>query len=477
MRWLTRAALAVFTILFLAYFGWRMVADRRLGAEVARIQAAGEPLLPADFHPPQVADADNAALLYEAAAADVCSTGLDESILTDCLNLHRSDTAHLSTCGALVAAHAEALVKVRAARARSHVAWSVQFNSPLIKYDTSGLKGLRNLAKLLVVKAVVDHHKGDDAAVVQDLLDSHALADAIGQQPPLIAHLVGLATGAISLDIVEAFACELAIDGAEAGHTGVPAPREAVRDLIAILLNEQSLGHGLRSSFRFERAIVLDSVDLVVSGKMSVGGIDQKRDDVQRLNPLAWLAAPLFRSDAAEMLAHLSHLLAAAEEQTLPAWYAHLHSRPEPAWERQLSALGKVRHLLSSILMPSLDRSVVLHFRYVAHRRMAATALAIRLYELDHGQRPRTLETLVPAFLPAVPADPMSSNGLIQYLPDADMPRLYSVGENGVDDGGAYILGRFGRIDYANADVPFFLDGPRPNEATEASPATGRTGD
>jgi hypothetical protein len=100
---------------------------------------------------------------------------------------------------------------------------------------------------------------------------------------------------------------------------------------------------------------------------------------------------------------------------------------------------------------------------------MAATALAIRLFELDHGHRPLTLDELVPDYLSEVPADPMSSNGVIQYLPNAEHPRLYSIGPDGIDDGGEYVYKSEGRINYDMADIPFFLNGqpPAPKDETD----------
>jgi hypothetical protein len=45
----------------------------------------------------------------------------------------------------------------------------------------------------------------------------------------------------------------------------------------------------------------------------------------------------------------------------------------------------------------------------VNNHRMLITTLAIRRYELSHNNLPRTLQDLVPEFLPAVPADAMNS--------------------------------------------------------------------
>jgi hypothetical protein len=59
---------------------------------------------------------------------------------------------------------------------------------------------------------------------------------------------------------------------------------------------------------------------------------------------------------------------------------------------------------------------------------------------LRHGQLPETLDELVPDFLPSVPIDPNGGKPL-RYHPNSDGTYLlYSVGENGVDDGGDPLL-------------------------------------
>jgi len=106
-------------------------------------------------------------------------------------------------------------------------------------------------------------------------------------------------------------------------------------------------------------------------------------------------------------------------------------------------------------------QDVVLHG--LAERRMAATALAIRLYELDYGRRPERLAELVPDYLPSVPGDPFAAaDRPIGYVPHAPRPVLYSVNIDGVDEGGRYVLYSAGRVERDAADLPFFLNGDRP---------------
>jgi hypothetical protein len=64
------------------------------------------------------------------------------------------------------------------------------------------------------------------------------------------------------------------------------------------------------------------------------------------------------------------------------------------------------------------------------------TAIALKRFQLKHGQWPETLAELSPEFLPAVPIDLYDGKPL-KYHPNPDGTfLLYSVGEDGVDDGG-----------------------------------------
>jgi hypothetical protein len=59
--------------------------------------------------------------------------------------------------------------------------------------------------------------------------------------------------------------------------------------------------------------------------------------------------------------------------------------------------------------------------------------LAIRLYEVDHGNLPQRLEELVPAYLPSIPEDVYSGRAMA-WNPQSFT--VYSVGSNAKDDGG-----------------------------------------
>ncbi len=73
--------------------------------------------------------------------------------------------------------------------------------------------------------------------------------------------------------------------------------------------------------------------------------------------------------------------------------------------------------------------------RHAAILRAARTALAVEEWRVQHGDWPDSLAQLVPEYLDAVPQDPFS-DGEIVYRRTADGARVYSVGENAMDDEG-----------------------------------------
>ncbi|GHB90441.1 hypothetical protein [Cerasicoccus arenae] len=84
--------------------------------------------------------------------------------------------------------------------------------------------------------------------------------------------------------------------------------------------------------------------------------------------------------------------------------------------------------------------------------------LVIRLYQLEHGTLPPTLDALVPAYIDAVPLDPFDGKP-IRYNPARAI--IYSVGNDFIDAGGSSYPSRF---DHNAAD---FIDRYDSNEIAE----------
>ena len=101
-------------------------------------------------------------------------------------------------------------------------------------------------------------------------------------------------------------------------------------------------------------------------------------------------------------------------------------------------------------------------------KQMTITAIALKRYQLKHGNYPADLNSLAPDFLPAVPIDPVDGQPL-RYRPNANGTfLLYSVGENGVDDGGDASLEKGITSLYYSWQNIHALDWVWPQPATEA---------
>ena len=108
--------------------------------------------------------------------------------------------------------------------------------------------------------------------------------------------------------------------------------------------------------------------------------------------------------------------------------------------------------------MPPYRNAVSRDSQYRASMRIIKVAIAAAAFEVDHGAYPKTLDLLVPKYLSELPLDP-GSNANFKYQPLKKGPILYSVGIDGVDDGGAdrhHIWMSRGKTPDSVGDLPLF---------------------
>ncbi|MCG3129133.1 MAG: hypothetical protein CHACPFDD_04043 [Phycisphaerae bacterium] len=465
---------------------WRGYSRARLAGELARLRAAGEPLLPADFNPSTaLRDFENAAFAYENAVAAIhAPTNYRDAQgnPTDALDAALGRTAiDPALAGKLVDDNPKALALLRSARGISEVDWGVQFASPMINVLLPQLSGQRRLAKLGVVAARVAAQRGDHAEAVQIALDLARLARRVDEPRTSVAitHLVAVAVHSLLTNsLLEALIPELCVAPDEphvatrAGETqaasaGVAraASRAAVLELTRELLDDAPIRAGWQRAMSAERAMHADTVRGVVDGTMPAWAIGAPGGMALSSRVLRFVFRPMFELDGARMIGNASLVLRAGMAPSFPEarrTMARIDVIPTAPGTTSIAA-GATR-ALSRMLEASYDRALTLSFRCRAERRMAATALAIRLFELDHGTRPASLAELVPEYLSEPPRDPFAPDGeLLGYLPADPKPRLYSLGPDGGDDGGDFTWRESGSVDPDRLDLVYFLDDQRPS--------------
>jgi hypothetical protein len=453
---------------------WGHIADARFQAKINEYRAAGEPVYAADFDAGTAPDRDSAVQTLDKAVAAVSLTTADETLIESVLDDPASCERQEQGIRAMLQANAEVLNLVRAARSQPKPEWSIGGQTTLLTLAFPQSSQYRQMAKMLDVAAWDYHVAGNDAEAIGTLRDVLAMADVYSRDCcVLITHLVSMAIAGTSLDVVENLAPELHADSRSRATRTLLALRGSVESFIAELLDESGTRESWRYALYAERAWHADVVQNISEGGLSrsyLATLGGPAPATPSEMVSGFLFGPAWKLDGIRVLEHTTSVLRAGDQTSYPA-----ASKNMPASPNCGSGITFLVRIFSCMMIPSYDRFLQLHYRLIAHRRMAATALAIRLYELDHGQRPDTLAALVPDYLPAVPSDPFAADGRpIGYRPHDAQPVLYSVGLDGIDDQGRYDVRSDGSVDAEKKDTVFFLNGDRPraNQAAPTQPPT-----
>ena len=442
-RWLARGTWAVAcSVAALAGVRavWAGVAQRRLDAVVAAAHARGEPAATDDFTDPAVpvvdAAAPDAATLLRSAGNAVALTRPELDWLDQWSPGLTLNAADRTTRAQLLAANAGSLTLARQAVDAPAAHWQVRLPRPAVAVNCGALVGRqRQVADLLQQAAEADLESGLADVAVRSWRAMVRQSDALSTAwPQLSTHLNAGGISSAATESIVRHAAALPVADA--------AVREQVGPLIGQLLDETAFRAGGRRAWYGER---LNGIDLAadpaayaaVSPAFSrSGGGD---------NPVAaaalWTVRPLVTMDAVRLFREQTALAAAGDRPTWPAARAALPPPAAPLW----SNLSTAEALAWDTYLWTFPRGVESGFRTLTDRRAAAVLLAVRLYAADHGgRRPATLDAVVPAYLPAVPADPMSPDGgPLRYVAAAGV--VYSVGLDGVDNGGSTTAPRSAR--------------------------------
>jgi hypothetical protein len=458
----TLAALLITTAIMTSVSN-RYGADK-LRLRIKELQGQGERVLPSDFAP-RLDRAPNAAADFAAAAAMLDQSGADSASVDCCpttMPVNPKAWPHLQRAAARFK---PALDFIDRAEHKPRCDWPHDLTSPVFEnMQLRELNADRSLANLLRTAALVAHHSHDDAATVARLRQLVYLANVTDRSPALIAHLVAISISAGTTALAESLAPALRIGDEPGAASGAD-----VRALADSLLDDSASVAGFQLAMDGER---MTQVDLLASMARGAASKNFNVDAGTR-----YLSQSKIYADALYALDRSTHIAKIA--RTAHDW---------PAAKAALAAVPEVEgHLFVTDLIVSTRRACMTHFQGMTDRHLAGTALAIRLYQLDHsGQRPQHLNELVPTYLAAVPVDAMDAEGsAIRHVTRGDQPVLYSVGEDGIDDGGneAPMPNAFGNIDeWRRLDRVYYLTGkiratvyiPRPDQdGPGALPAPG----
>lgn len=428
-RWLRRLAIAAgvgLGGLAAIWFAWSYYAEWKLAATIAHYRGLGELVLPEDF--PE--SGPNEPTPWPIEVAGLLAPDPNEGLSWDCvLDNWTLALEQPAAVDSLLSDNAAAIERMRRAQGDSICKMKLRPNRNCLAGVS--FSAWRRAAKFANAHARVANLRGDEREATAGLELAADLADCAARYPVFFGHLIYLSVDALVSKTVMFIAPELF-----AGRPPDADLRSRIERLIARLGDEGVLRSAWREAMLGERAFVLDNFEAMYdgNGRHPVMGLP--------LTPAqsAWffVMRPAVRLQAARMIGEFS----AIAGQGAAASFDPIARRHPERPELTLVFLAE-REWLRSVQPSTSDplrRVQRLHLATIAKRRMAATALALRLFALDHGRAAERLDELVPRYLPAVPIDPFDpAGGPIRYRAAMPRPVLYSLGENGVDDSNDWI--------------------------------------
>lgn len=338
-------------------------------------------------------------------------------------------------CGTVFQAAAADLADIRAALENPPRYFindpSKLFNQPKIPFLQQ-----RNAAQWLsadTIRALHDHR------LYEALANLHALTQLVHlheEDPTLVSQMIRIAiAGLAQADTWEALRAE---GWSEQALAALQKDWEGVELLAALescMEGERAFGEWAFTCMR--TASAQERMNL-----LSPPGSSSGRSASDYFNQ--WVVTPLWRANSeADELFFLQHQQRCLDsirqlrcgsagplvDAELAAHYVELNKRTR-------NRLAAIRYWFSALAIPNVQRAAQSAAKAETLRRLTVAAIALQRYKLRHGDWPAELAALVPEFLSIVPLDVMSGKPLGYRRPADGSFMLYSVGEDGRDDGG-----------------------------------------
>ena len=417
--------LAVVLVLGTAFGIFRYALHRRVVVELARIRAMGYPttLAELDAWYPMPSGPNAADVYVEAYGALVRDEELEELLprFDSGARFPKPDEPLgadlLAAAGAYLAQNERTLALLKEAAAIPECRFRIDLETAI--YDPhQHLSDMKRGVCLLRLQAMVQARRGQQEQSVDSVVVMLALARAVRQQPILRGQGAGNSIHRFAGRVVEQ------------------------------LIGRASLSDGqlLRLSEAFAGARDRGALPRVMSAErvQALSAFDHEPELTSGSSAFFRRITGVSDADRAACLRIMGEIIESAEQP---------QARPVDI-EAQLQAVPS-HFIITRAFVPSMAHALLRDLRAQAAVRALLTGLAAKRYQLAHGELPERLDSLVPDYLEALPTDPFDGKPL-RCEPNGTGAIVYSVGKDGVDDGGKE-LGAQGRPLQNGADVVFTI--------------------
>lgn len=308
------------------------------------------------------------------------------------------------------------------------VALKYDHQSPLPQLD---LGELQKLAAWLRSRAVLELHDNDPASAIRSMEDCQKIAALMGTPRSLISHVLELGLWSFSLS---GTVWEI-----------LQSPSLTENDLLRLqkILSRPSFLSDTLRAMQIELHRVSDIYRLAGESHSSAQtwaflsdppGLLGKRPFIEVRNllwPYAWSSA-----DMARILEFWEPSIRLAKKLEQHRNWAEI--RPRIPKDKTTPAFDHWRFpFAAEFALNAIVRSMLLSgVRTETRRQLALAAVGLARYRTAFGRYPDTLTELTPKFLPEIPYDVFNGQPLKYRVLPGNEFLLYSVNENGTDDGG-----------------------------------------
>jgi len=307
-----------------------------------------------------------------------------------------------------------------------------------IRFDSMHLANMKRMAQQLGTATDSELHDGDSTLAVKNLRAMLALAKSLDDEHVIISGLMQIAIAAMAGPPTwEVLQSPNVTDGQLAQLENDWNALDFIQADENVLEMERAMGLVNVAKWRSSSKELLKVLD----GKQ----VAVPSESVQLFMWRYWWSYPdeLSRLKGDEVLLETARMAKtnhsfqiALQHQTKEFDSLGLNEAMSKAMNKPSGTSNPDMHNMLSQSMTGVSSILRRVMRIEAARQITVTAIALKRYQLKHGNYPSDLDSLVPEFVPSVPFDPVDGQPL-RYRPKADGTfLLYSIGENGKDDNG-----------------------------------------
>ena len=318
----------------------------------------------------------------------------------------------LKVIGEFVEDNAQALELLHKAAAIEHSRYPIDLSLGIASFMPD-LGAVKKGALRLKLEAIYYAETGDVEKAVESVKAAFGIARSLSNEPTLISYLVEIACRALAISSMEEMLCRAELTD------------EQLTELYEIIENEVG-SDSFERAFAGERCSGASFFNMPAS--KSVGYVSSPGFSPEMIGIAAYKAVGMADVDELLYIDIMSDYVAAAR---LPLADARKGFKAASSRFENLSMV----HVMLLMIAPSLGKVAEFEMRSQATLSAARAAIAVERYRLENGRTPRKLSDLVPEYMQAVPIDPFDGNEL-RYKRLYPGFVVYSVGEDGVDNGG-----------------------------------------